>query len=33
MNTTRANPFADIENLPTFETKPKAPKARVCRCT
>jgi predicted nucleic acid-binding protein len=25
MNTTRANPFADIEKLPTFEPKPKAP--------
>jgi hypothetical protein len=22
----RANPFADIENLPTFEPKPQAPK-------
>jgi hypothetical protein len=28
MNTNRANPFADIENLPTFEPKPKTtPKA------
>jgi hypothetical protein len=25
MNTTRANPFSDIESLPTFEPKPKAP--------
>jgi hypothetical protein len=24
MNSTRANPFADIEKLPTFEPKPKA---------
>ena len=23
MNTTRANPFADIENLPAFEPKPR----------
>lgn len=28
MSTNRANPFADIENLPTFEPKPKTtPKA------
>jgi hypothetical protein len=26
MNTTRANPFADIGNLPAFEPKPKASK-------
>jgi hypothetical protein len=26
MNTTRANPFSDIETLPTFEPKPKAPR-------
>jgi len=26
MNTTRANPFSDIEALPTFEPKPKAPR-------
>jgi hypothetical protein len=25
MNTTRANPFSDMENLPAFEPKPKAP--------
>jgi hypothetical protein len=26
MSTSRANPFANIENLPTFESKPKSPK-------
>lgn len=26
MNTQRANPFADVENLPAFEPKTKAPK-------
>jgi hypothetical protein len=26
MNTTRANPFSDIETLPAFEPKPKAPR-------
>lgn len=26
MNTTRANPFADIGNLPSFEPKPKTSK-------
>ena len=26
MNTTRANPFSDIETLPTFEPKSKAPR-------
>lgn len=26
MSTQRANPFADIGNLPAFEPKPKAPK-------
>lgn len=27
MNTSRANPFADVESLPAFGTKPKAPMA------
>jgi hypothetical protein len=26
MNTTRANPFSDIETLPAFEPKPKTPR-------
>ena len=26
MNTTRTNPFSDIETLPAFEPKPKAPR-------
>ena len=26
MNTTRANPFSNIETLPAFEPKPKAPR-------
>ena len=26
MNTTRANPFSDIETLPAFEPKPKRPR-------
>ena len=25
MSTSRANPFSDVESLPLFETKPKAP--------
>ncbi len=29
MSTTRANPFADIGNLPAFEPKPKASKPLV----
>lgn len=27
MSTTRANPFADVESLPTFEPKPRAAKS------
>jgi hypothetical protein len=27
MSTSRTNPFADVESLPAFETKPKAPSA------